>query len=514
MPAASPNPPIVEMRGITISFPGVKALDGVDFVLRPGEVHTLMGENGEGKSTLIKALTGVYPIDGGTITVAGRAREFRGTADAQAAGISTVYQEVNLCTNLSVGENVMLGHEIRRAGVIDWKATHREAARHLENLGVRIDTRSILSKHSIAIQQLVAISRAMVTESTVLVLDEPTSSLDRVEVDQLFGVIRELRDRGVAILFVTHFLDQVYEISDRLTVLRNGALVGEYVASELPRATLISLMIGRELDELDALSRTSAREIPRDSAPVFDAVGLGRRGVVEPADVSVFEGEVVGIAGLLGSGRTELVRLMYGADRADSGSVSVRGASARITTPRHAIDQRIAFSSEDRRAEGIIGDLTVAENIVLGVQAKRGWLRKVGRAEQSAIVEDYMAALAVRPADPNRLVRNLSGGNQQKVLLARWLATAPQLIILDEPTRGIDVGAKADIQRKVAELAAQGLSVVFISSELEEVLRIAQRVIVMRDRRKIGELAARDIEVGDLVDFIAEEHLESPENVA
>jgi simple sugar transport system ATP-binding protein len=514
MPAASPNPPIVEMRGITISFPGVKALDGVDFVLRPGEVHTLMGENGAGKSTLIKALTGVYPIDGGTITVAGRAREFRGTADAQAAGISTVYQEVNLCTNLSVGENVMLGHEIRRAGVIDWKATHREAARHLENLGVRIDTRSILSKHSIAIQQLVAISRAMVTESTVLVLDEPTSSLDRVEVDQLFGVIRELRDRGVAILFVTHFLDQVYEISDRLTVLRNGALVGEYVASELPRATLISLMIGRELDELDALSRTSAREIPRDSAPVFDAVGLGRRGVVEPADVSVFEGEVVGIAGLLGSGRTELVRLMYGADRADTGSVSVRGASARITTPRHAIDQRIAFSSEDRRAEGIIGDLTVAENIVLGVQAKRGWLRKVGRAEQSAIVEDYMAALAVRPADPNRLVRNLSGGNQQKVLLARWLATAPQLIILDEPTRGIDVGAKADIQRKVAELAAQGLSVVFISSELEEVLRIAQRVIVMRDRRKIGELAARDIEVGDLVDFIAEEHLESPENVA
>jgi simple sugar transport system ATP-binding protein len=514
MPAASPNPPIVEMRGITISFPGVKALDGVDFVLRPGEVHTLMGENGAGKSTLIKALTGVYPIDGGTITVAGRAREFRGTADAQAAGISTVYQEVNLCTNLSVGENVMLGHEIRRAGVIDWKATHREAARHLENLGVRIDTRSILSKHSIAIQQLVAISRAMVTESTVLVLDEPTSSLDRVEVDQLFGVIRELRDRGVAILFVTHFLDQVYEISDRLTVLRNGALVGEYVASELPRATLISLMIGRELDELDALSRTSAREISRDSAPVFDAVGLGRRGVVEPADVSVFEGEVVGIAGLLGSGRTELVRLMYGADRADSGSVSVRGASARITTPRHAIDQRIAFSSEDRRAEGIIGDLTVAENIVLGVQAKRGWLRKVGRAEQSAIVEDYMAALAVRPADPNRLVRNLSGGNQQKVLLARWLATAPQLIILDEPTRGIDVGAKADIQRKVAELAAQGLSVVFISSELEEVLRIAQRVIVMRDRRKIGELAARDIEVGDLVDFIAEEHLESPENVA
>ncbi len=514
MPAANAVPPVVEMRGITITFPGVMALDTVDFTLRPGEVHTLMGENGAGKSTLIKALTGVYAIDSGSIVVSGQPREFRGTADAQAAGISTVYQEVNLCTNLSVGENVMLGHEVRRAGAIDWRATHREAARHLSNLGVHIDTRSLLATHSIAVQQLVAISRAMVTESTVLVLDEPTSSLDRTEVEQLFGVVRDLRDRGVAILFVTHFLDQVYEISDRLTVLRNGTLVGEYLAADLPRATLISLMIGRELDELDALSRTASREINRDTPPVFEAHDLGRKGVLEPADVSVFGGEIVGIAGLLGSGRTELARLMYGADRPDSGTVSVEGTPVRITAPRNAIDQRIAFSSEDRRGEGIIGDLTVAENIVLGIQAKRGWLRKVGRAEQAAVVDDYMSALAVRPADPSRLVRTLSGGNQQKVLLARWLATAPRLIILDEPTRGIDVGAKADIQRKVAELAAQGLSVVFISSELEEVLRIAQRVVVMRDRRKIGELASPDIEVGDLVDFIAEEHLDSPEPVA
>jgi len=508
--------PVVEMRGITIEFPGVKALANVDFTLRAGEVHTLMGENGAGKSTLIKALTGVYAIDSGTITVGGQVREFSGTADAQAAGISTVYQEVNLCTNLSVGENVMLGHEVRTAGRINWKATHREAARHLENLGVFIDTRSQLSSHSIAVQQLVAISRAMVTDSTVLVLDEPTSSLDRSEVEQLFGVIRDLRDRGVAILFVTHFLDQVYEISDRLTVLRNGTLVGEYPAAGLARGTLISLMIGRELDELDALSRSAVRPIDRDAQPVFSATDLGRKGMLEPADVSVYDGEVVGIAGLLGSGRTELVRLMYGADRPDTGSIEVRGDAAKITTPRHAIDHRIAFSSEDRRAEGIIGDLTVAENIVIGIQAKRGWLRKVGKAEQATVVAEYIAALGVRPADPNRLVRNLSGGNQQKVLLARWLATAPQLIILDEPTRGIDVGAKADIQRKVAELASQGLSVVFISSELEEVLRIAQRVIVMRDRRKIGELVSHDIEVGDLIDFIAQDHdkAETPENVA
>ena len=505
MSPASEDRAIVEMRGITIEFPGVKALDGVDLTLRGGEVHTLMGENGAGKSTLIKALTGVYAIDAGSIIVEGIPREFRGTADAQAAGISTVYQEVNLCTNLSVGENVMLGHEVRTPLGIDWRATHREAARHLENLGLRLDTRSLLGTHSIAVQQLVAISRAMVTDSRVLVLDEPTSSLDRGEVEQLFDVIRGLRDRGVAILFVTHFLDQVYEISDRLTVLRNGALVGEYPLSELPRAELIAKMIGRELDELDALSHSADRPIDRTGDAVLRAEGIGRKGVLEPADLDIYDGEIVGIAGLLGSGRTELVRLLYGADRADSGRIEVRGRTARITSPRHAIDRRVAFSSENRRAEGIVGDLTVAENIVLGIQAKRGALRKIRKSEQDAIVDEYITALGVRPANPNAVVGNLSGGNQQKVLLARWLATAPQLIILDEPTRGIDVGAKADIQRKVAELSAQGLAVVFISSELEEVIRIAHRITVMRDRRKIGELTSHDIGVDDLVAFIADD---------
>ncbi len=504
--SAAASDAIVEMRGITIEFPGVRALDNVDFTLRRGEVHSLMGENGAGKSTLIKALTGVYTTTSGTILVDGEEREFSGTADAQAAGISTVYQEVNLCTNLTVGENVMLGHEIRRPWGIDWRATHREAEKHLAALGLDIDTRSPLSSHSIAIQQLVAISRAMVTDSSVLVLDEPTSSLDRGEVEQLFRVIRDLRDRGVAILFVSHFLDQIFEISDRLTVLRNGALIGEYGIHELTRGELIARMIGRELDELDALARTSEREIDREAAPVVRATGLGRRGVLEPADLEAYEGEVVGLAGLLGSGRTELVRLLTGADRADAGRVEVRGEPARIANPRHAIDRRIVFSSEDRRAEGIIGDLTVAENIVLALQAKRGAFRPIRRAEREAIVDEYIRALGVRPANPHALVRNLSGGNQQKVLLARWLATAPQLLVLDEPTRGIDVGAKADIQRKVAELSAQGLSVVFISSELEEVVRIAQRIIVLRDRRKIGELASNDIDVDDLIAFIADEN--------
>ncbi|NCT92744.1 sugar ABC transporter ATP-binding protein [Cellulomonas sp. APG4] len=505
MPAVTHAAPVVEMRGITIRFPGVLALDHVDLTLRPGEVHALMGENGAGKSTLIKALTGVYAVDEGTITVAGAPRTFATTADAQDAGIATVYQEVNLCANLTVGENVMLGHEPRRGGAIDWRATHAAAARHLEGLGLRIDPRSLLSTHSLAIQQLVAISRAMVLESTVLILDEPTSSLDRDEVDQLFGVVRELRAAGVAILFVSHFLEQVYEISDRITVLRNGTLVGEYLVRDLPRDALVTKMIGRELDDLEALSRTAHRAIDRSGEPVLRAQGVGRRGVLEPADLEVYPGEVVGLAGLLGSGRTELVRLLYGADRADTGTVSVHGTPARMTSPRHAIDHRISFSSEDRRGEGIVADLTVAENIVLGMQARRGWARKIRKADQDAVVAEYIEALGVRPANPDAVVGHLSGGNQQKVLLARWLATAPELLVLDEPTRGIDVGAKADIQRKVSELSAQGLAVIFISSELEEVLRLAQRIAVLRDRTKIGELDSSEVDLDGLIDYLANE---------
>ena len=493
----------VEMRGITIRFPGVLALDQVDFTLRAGEVHSLMGENGAGKSTLIKALTGVYSVDSGTITVDGVRRRFDGSAEAQEAGIATVYQEVNLCTNLTVGENVMLGQEVRKGGSIDWRATHAEASRHLASLGLNIDPRSPLERHSIAIQQLVAISRAMVREARVLILDEPTSSLDRDEVVRLFSVIRDLRDRGVAILFVSHFLEQIYEISDRITVLRNGQLIGEYPVEELPREALVTAMIGRELEDLTAIASTAHRHIDRDPPPVLRVTDIGKRNTLEPASIEVFRGEVVGIAGLLGSGRTEFVRLMYGADRPETGEVEVNGKQARIHSPRHAIDHKISFSSEDRRAEGIIADLTVAENIMLGIQARQGWLRKVRASERDAVVSDYIKALDVRPANPNLLAGNLSGGNQQKVLLGRWLAMAPELIVLDEPTRGIDVGAKADIQRKVAELSEKGLSVVFISSELEEVLRIAQRIAVMRDRRKIGEVQSTEIDYDGLIDYIA-----------
>ncbi|GAA1973611.1 sugar ABC transporter ATP-binding protein [Isoptericola halotolerans] len=498
--------PVVEMTGISIEFPGVKALDQVDLRLLPGEVHALMGENGAGKSTLIKALTGVYDIDAGQIRVDGAHHRFSGPGEAQSAGIATVYQEVNLCENLTVAENIMLGNEPRRFGAIDWRATRREAARHLATMGLDIDPSSSLGAHSIAVQQLVAISRAMVVEAKVLILDEPTSSLDADEVAQLFAVVRRLRDEGVAILFVSHFIEQVYEISDRMTVLRNGRRIGEYLTAETDRVELVSTMIGRSMEVLEDLHVTTDRavQIERGNAPFLQAVGLGRKGSVQPFDLDVYAGEVVGLAGLLGSGRTEVARLLAGADRSDEGSTQIKGLPARLGTPRAAIARGIAFSSEDRKAEGVVGDLTVRENIVLGLQAGRGWMRRLPSRQVDEIVTKYIRALNIRPANPQALLRNLSGGNQQKVLLARWLATAPQLLILDEPTRGIDVGAKAEIQKLVAELAGQGMGVVFISAELEEVLRLSHRIAVMRDREKVAEVVnTEDVGVDDVVDLIA-----------
>ena len=499
--------PIVEMKGISIEFPGVKALDDVGFRLFPGEVHSLMGENGAGKSTLIKALTGVYRIDSGTITIGGRERRLHGTADAEAAGISTVYQEINLCTNLSIGENVMLGHEVRGRFGIGWRDTHRAATEALAKLGLAdVDTRRPLSSLSLAMQQLVAISRAMVVNAKVLVLDEPTSSLDANEVAGLFNVIRRLRDQGVAILFVSHFLDQVFAISDRITVLRNGRFEGEYFRRQLDRATLISAMIGKDLDALKALgSNRHSGERDRTVVPLLRATGLGRKGSLEPTDIELHKGEVVGFAGLLGSGRTELARLLYGADRPDRGQVAVDGEPAHVHTPVNGLDHGIAYSTENRRDEGILGDLTVRENLILAVQARRGWARPLSRREQDEIVQRYMAALNVRPADPERLIKNLSGGNQQKVLLGRWLAVNPRLLILDEPTRGIDVGAKAEIQAEVARLAEDGVSVVFISSELEEVVRLSERIVVLKDHHKIGELVnGPDVTAQRIVEIIAE----------
>ncbi len=506
----APATPVVDMQGITITFPGVKALQDVAFRLFPGEVHSLMGENGAGKSTLIKALTGVYTIDSGTISVAGEDVSFSGPAQAQAAGIATVYQEVNLVTNLSVAENILLGREPRRFGGfggIDFRAMRRHAAKVLAELNLDIDPGSLLGSHSLAVQQLVAIGRAIDTDAKVLVLDEPTSSLDIREVAELFRIIRAVRDRGVAVLFVSHFLDQIYEISDRITVLRNGELVGEYLVQDLPRLQLVSKMIGRELATLDALEEGTKREAGERVAggELLTARGVGKSGSLQPFDLDIHPGEVVGLAGLLGSGRTELVRLLYGADRADAGELTIDSRPIRIRNPRTALANRIAFASEDRKAEGLVGDLSIRANIVLAIQAARGWARKIPQRQQQELAEKYIHALDIRPANPDTLVRNLSGGNQQKVLLARWLLTEPRLLILDEPTRGIDVGAKAQIQKLVATLSDDGMSVIYISAELEEVLRLSHRVGIMRDRRKIDEIANEGVSVEDIMKIIAGE---------
>jgi len=494
--------PLVDLRGMSVEFPGVKALREVDFRLFPGEVHALMGENGAGKSTLIKALTGVHTPAAGRITLDGAPVSFSGPAQAQAAGIATVYQEVNLCPNLSVAENILLGREPRRLGAINGRAMRARAASLLSRMGLAIDPGSALGNHPIAVQQLVAIARAVAVDARVLILDEPTSSLDADEVAELFRIIRVLRDDGVAVLFVTHFLEQVFAISDRVTVLRNGARVGEYDTARLTRIELVSAMIGRELGALAEVERRTG-DRRADPTPLLRAEGLGRSGAIAPFDLEIHAGEVVGLAGLLGSGRTELARLLFGADRADTGRLLLDGRPLRLRNPRAAIARGIAFSSEDRKAEGLVTDLTVRDNMILALQAARGWARQVPRRTADELVATYVERLDIRPADPDAVVATLSGGNQQKVLLARWLITRPRLLILDEPTRGIDVGAKAQIQRVVADLAADGMAVLFVSAELEEVVRISDRIVVLRDRHKVAEVSGAEAGVDEVMELIA-----------
>lgn len=482
--------PVLTMTGISKTFPGVRALHDVDFRLFPGEVHALMGENGAGKSTLIKVLTGVHALDEGTVVLDGEQVAFSGPMQASASGVSTVYQEVNLCTNLSVAENIFIGREPRRLGAIRWGEMRRRARALLARLDLDIDVSAQLGTYSLAVQQMVAIARAIDVRARVLILDEPTSSLDAGEVAQLFRIMRQLRDEGIGILFVTHFLDQVYGIADRITVLRNGTLVGEYRTEELPQLSLVEKMIGKELDVLERLDEQQKRTaaVRSDEAPLVDASELGRKGAVAPFSLRIHAGEVVGLAGLLGSGRTEVARLLFGADRADHGTVVVDGGGTQVRNPVQAIDRGVGFCSENRRAEGVVPELSVRENMILAMQAARGWLRPIPRRRQDELVEKYIKALSIRPANPDLPVRNLSGGNQQKVLLARWLITEPRLLILDEPTRGIDVGAKAEIQKLVVQLSDDGMAVLFISAELEEVLRLSHRVAVMRDRTMVAQL--------------------------
>src|SRR5471030_2311178 len=491
---------ILSTEALSKSFPGVKALDKVDFSLRRGEIMALLGENGAGKSTLIKALTGVYQCDSGHIRLQGELISPKNTAHAQQLGIGTVYQEVNLLPNMSVADNLFIGREPRRFGFIQRKEMEKRATQLMASYGFSLDVAEPLNRFSVAMQQIVAICRAIDLSAKVLILDEPTASLDTQEVAMLFTLMRQLREQGVSLIFVTHFLDQVYEVSDRITVLRNGAFVGTRNTHELPHIELVKMMLGRELEHA-ALHR-AGRTLLSDK-PTVAFKGYGKKGVISPFNLEVRPGEIVGLAGLLGSGRTETAEVIFGIRPADSGSASVKGKAHSLNSPHKASSLGIGFCPEDRKTDGIIAAASVRENIILALQAQRGWLKPIPRKEQEQIAERFIRQLGIRTPGAEQPIEFLSGGNQQKVLLSRWLLTKPQFLILDEPTRGIDVGAHAEIIRLIETLSADGLALLVISSELEELVGYADRVIILRDRKHIAALPLDKLSVGAIMNAIA-----------
>ncbi len=493
---------VLEMRNIHKSFPGVRALQAVDFTLCEGEIHALMGENGAGKSTLIKVLTGVYEKDEGEIYLSGldKPAVIKSPQDAQNLGISTVYQEITLCPNLTVAENMYIGRG--KSQITNWKKINGDAERMLNNLGIPAQATQQLSDCSIAIQQMVAIARAVDMDCKVLILDEPTSSLDESEVEKLFGLMRDLKARGVGIIFVTHFLDQVYEVCDKITVLRDGQLVGEYVIEELPRLKLVAKMLGKELDDMEDI-KGETTGYNGDDEYVIEAEGLQSDAGIKPFDFHIKKGEVNGFTGLLGSGRSECVRALFCADKVIAGTIKKNGKPIKITKPLDAMKNGIAYLPEDRKRDGIVGDLSVRDNIILAAQVLRGFFKPFSKAEANKLAEEYIKLLEIKTASADTPIKSLSGGNQQKVILARWLLTHPEYLILDEPTRGIDIGTKVEIQKLVLKLASEGMSLTFISSETDEMLRTCSRLIVMRDRRVVGELSDEDLTQGKVMETIA-----------
>lgn len=487
---------LITMRGIRKTFPGVVALDNAQLTIRKGEIHALMGENGAGKSTIIKCLTGIYERDAGEIHMEGVEGDIHchSTQDAQNIGIATVYQEVNLCPNLSVAENLFIGREpMKKHGGIDWKEMNRRADKIMKDLSIPIDVTRALENYSIAIQQMVAIARAVDMNCRVLILDEPTSSLDDKEVEKLFELMRQLKEKGVGILFVTHFLEQVYEVCDRITVMRNGTFVGEYTVAELPRVKLVAAMLGKDFDDLAAIKSDKSGKVSDEV--VVEAKGLSHKGTIKPFDFIIHKGEVVGVCGLLGSGRSEMVRCIYGADKAQTGTLKFKGREVKINAPIDVIHLGMGYLPDDRKADGCISELSVRENIILALQARKGMFHTIPRSKQNEIADKYIKMLSIKTASRETPIGQLSGGNQQKVILARWLATNPDFLILDEPTRGIDIGTKTEFQKKVLELAGQGMSVVFISSEIEEMLRTCTRMYVMRDGAAVGEITSENGEI-------------------
>lgn len=497
---------VLEMRDISKNFTGVRALSHVDFTLRKGEIHALMGENGAGKSTLIKVLTGVHEFESGSIHMNGENKDIinHSPQEAQANGISTVYQEVNLCPNLTVAENLFIGREPRnKVGMINWKEMNARSAKLLESLNINVPPTQMLDECSVAIQQMIAIARAVDMKCKVLILDEPTSSLDDDEVEKLFVLMNKLKGEGVGIIFVTHFLEQVYAVCDRITVLRNGELVGEYETKELPRVMLVAKMMGKDFDDLADIKTGHGENVQMDGTPVISAKQLGHTGTIKPFDIDIHKGEVIGLTGLLGSGRSELVRAIYGADKADKGKLLVNGKEVKINAPIDAMKLGMAYLPEDRKKEGIIADLSVRENIIIALQAKRGMFKPLSRKEMEEAADKYIEMLQVKTASRETPIKSLSGGNQQKVIIGRWLLTNPEYLILDEPTRGIDIGTKTEIQKLVLKLADEGMAVTFISSEVEEMLRTCSRMGVLRDGKKVGEISGDEMTQEGIMKAIA-----------
>ena len=501
------NEPLLRMQNIRKVFSGVVALDNVNLTLEPGEVHSLVGENGAGKSTLIKIMTGAYTRDGGELFLEGKPANFRTPEDAQRAGVVAVYQEVNLLMFRTVAENIFLNREPCRFGFIDWARMNRETGELLKRLGLTISPQATVGSLNIAMRQMVAIARGVSLGAKVLVLDEPTSSLTEKEVGILYEVIRRLKAEGTAIVYISHRFDELYAVCDRVTVLRDGKFVATRHLKGLERIDLVCLMLGKQRADLEKKGATAFDEhqTVNDNVPSLLATeNLSRGRRLQDVSLDVRRGEILGMAGLLGSGRTEVARAIFGADRPESGRVILDGKEINARQPNDAIRAGIAFLSEDRKAEGIIPDWSVRENLTLAALPALTSAGVVSRKKQNEIVERFMRRLGIKAASAEQKIRELSGGNQQKVLLARWLCCNPKLLLLDEPTRGIDIGAKGEIQALIHELATEGLGVLMISSELEELVEGSDRVVVMRDGKLSAELRGAQISQDSIIKAMAE----------
>jgi galactofuranose transport system ATP-binding protein len=494
---------LLVMRDINKRFQGVQALSAASLEVEPGEIMALIGQNGAGKSTMIKVLTGAYRRDSGSILFAGEPIDFTSPQAAHRGGVSTIYQEINLVPFRSVAENVFLGREHRRYGLLDWGRMNAEAADLLRRFAVEIDVRRPLMEFSTAIQQMVAIARAVSFKAQLVIMDEPTSSLDEREVAVLFDVMRRLRAEGVAVIFVGHRLDELYRVCDRVTVMRDGRTVMVSPMADIGKLNLIAAMLGRDLETVRAHSTGFSAAHAAAGEVVLSAEGLRIGRKVRDARIEVRERQIVGLAGLLGSGRTEVARAIFGADPPDAGTIEISGRSVSPQEPAEAIALGVGYCSEDRKADGIVPDMSVRENMTLGILPRLTSMGIVDEARQREIVDKFMKRLAIKASSAEQKIRELSGGNQQKVLLARWLCTDPKLLILDEPTRGIDVGAKAEIQALIRELADQGLGVLMISSELEEITEGADRVFVLSDGRTVADLSHAEASAGAIIAAMA-----------